>query len=111
MHNLKLKAKFFWSFSQIISMLEALFSAKESTAVIDRQEDMAPMSKGTQAAGNVIKPATIAKQMGVVLIQHHVLRTNRAAAAQQRKTQLANSGAAALHFYVFLKFPKKPESH
>lgn len=42
-------------------MLEALFSAKESTAVIDGQEDMAPVSKGTQAAGNVIKPATIAK--------------------------------------------------
>lgn len=59
--NLKLKAKFFWSFSQIISMLEALFPAKESTTVIDRQEEMAPVPKGTQAAGHVIKPATIAK--------------------------------------------------
>ena len=82
-------------------MLEALFSAKESTTVIDRQEDMAPVSKGTQAAGNVIKSATNAKLMGVVLIQHHALRTNRAAAAQQRKTPLANSGQRHSIFMYF----------
>ena len=82
-------------------MLEALFSAKDSTTVIDRQEEMSPVPKGTQATGHAIKPATIAKLMGVVLIQHHALRTNRAAAAQQRKTPLANSGQRHSIFMYF----------